>query len=238
MLGRHAVKTWSTTQAGVSLSSGEAEFYGVLKGSGVGLGFQSLLADLGVVLPLRVWTDSSAAIGICGRQGLGKLRHLETHLLWIQQAVRSRRIDLRKVAGDENPADLFTKHMITREKLSGLVHALGCRYRSGRAESAPQTRAATTGKVTISEAEVNSCAAVAGSEAAANELYALPHLCHSNEELNRLHPTMLAPEALYNDDNTDEWSSWDGITKRGDAIIQEIMSTMTAQGRRRHEDRG
>ncbi len=81
MLGRHAIKTWSSTQTGVSLSSGEAELNGVLKGSAMGLGFQSLLQDLGIDVPLRVWTDSSAAIGICNRQGLGKLRHLDTHLL-------------------------------------------------------------------------------------------------------------------------------------------------------------
>ncbi len=38
MLGRHAVKTWSSTQTGVSFSSGEAEFYGTIRGAGMGLG--------------------------------------------------------------------------------------------------------------------------------------------------------------------------------------------------------
>ncbi len=79
MLGGHAVKHWSSTQQSISLSSGEAEFAGVIRGAGQGLGYQALLRDLGVDLPLRVWTDSSAAIGICTRQGLGKLRHLDTH---------------------------------------------------------------------------------------------------------------------------------------------------------------
>ena len=65
MLGQHLVKSWSSTQAGVTLSSGEAEFHGVVKGAGVGLAFQSLLSDLGISMPVRVWTDSSAAIGIC-----------------------------------------------------------------------------------------------------------------------------------------------------------------------------
>ena len=86
------------------MSSGEAEFNGVVRGAGVGLGYQSLLRDLGIQVGLRVWTDSSAAIGICSRQGLGKLRHLDTHTLWVQQAVRSRRVDLRKIAGEVNPA--------------------------------------------------------------------------------------------------------------------------------------
>ena len=100
MLGGHAIKHWSSTQTSVALSSGEAEFAGVIRGAGQGLGYKALLRDLGVEARLRVWTDSSAAIGICNRQGLGKLRHLDTHTLWIQQAVRTGRIDQRKVLGE------------------------------------------------------------------------------------------------------------------------------------------
>ena len=57
MVGSHALKHWSTTQSSTALSSGEAEFAGVVRGSGQGLGFQALLSDLGVEAPLRVWTD-------------------------------------------------------------------------------------------------------------------------------------------------------------------------------------
>ena len=71
ILGTHAVKRWSSTQTSAALSSGKAEFNGVVRGAGVGLGYQGLLRDLGVNVGLRVWTDSSAAIGICTRQGLG-----------------------------------------------------------------------------------------------------------------------------------------------------------------------
>ena len=81
MLGRHLIKTWSSTQASVTLSSGEAEFNGVVRGAGIGMGYRSLMQDLGHELGIRVWTDSSAAIGICSRQGLGKPRHLDTHTL-------------------------------------------------------------------------------------------------------------------------------------------------------------
>ena len=109
MLGKRTMKHWSSTQTSTALSSGEAEFAGVIRGAGQGLGYQSLLHDLGIIAPLRVWTDSSAAIGICSRQGLGKMRHLDTHTLWIQQAVRSRRVDLRKAQGESNPEDLITK---------------------------------------------------------------------------------------------------------------------------------
>ena len=54
MLGAHAVKSWSSTQSSVELSSGEAEFNGVVRGAGIGLGYRSLLRDLGIQLPLRV----------------------------------------------------------------------------------------------------------------------------------------------------------------------------------------
>ena len=63
MMGGHLLKTWSSTQASVALTSGEAEFYGVVKAAGVGLGFQSMLRDIGMDIPLCVDTDSSAAEG-------------------------------------------------------------------------------------------------------------------------------------------------------------------------------
>ena len=37
VLGKHLIKCWSTTQGPISLSSGEAEFYGVVKASSVAL---------------------------------------------------------------------------------------------------------------------------------------------------------------------------------------------------------
>ena len=222
MMGRHAIKTWASTQATVSLSSGEAEFNGVLKGSGIGLGYQSLLADLGLTIPLRVWTDSSAAIGVCSRQGLGKLRHIDTHLLWIQQAVRSRRVDLRKIPGEVNPADMFTKHLPSRDRLSALMQLLGCQYRDGRASSAPMTRTAETGKVTISEANI------------VDDEPMMPHLAHSPEELDKKFPSMRAPDDI-GDDNPNDEDTWDTLHKRGLEIIETIRSRTAVHGRRRHE---
>ena len=104
-------------------------------------------------MPLRVWTDSSAALGICSRQGLGKLRHFDTHTLWVQQAVRSKRIDLKKVLGEENPADLFTKHSLSKERLDKLVALFDCQFREGRAKSAPAMRTGASGKQTIAGAD-------------------------------------------------------------------------------------
>ena len=95
MIGDHLIKAWSSTQPGIALSSGEAEVVGVTRAAAIALGFRSLLGDLGQkALNGRVWTDSSAAIGICKRQGLGKLRHLDTQMLWVQQRVRHNDLDL------------------------------------------------------------------------------------------------------------------------------------------------
>ena len=140
MLGRHLIKSWSSTQGLISLSSGEAEYYGVVKAAGIGLGYQALLNDIGVALPLRVWTDSTATMGICGRQGLGKLRHIDTQCLWIQQRVRDKTFELRKVKGTENPADLFTKHLTSSGLVENLLGLFGCVYRDGRAGNAPLLR--------------------------------------------------------------------------------------------------
>ena len=108
LLGNHVLKTWSATQASLALSSGEAKFYGVFIGVGIGLGQAALFNNIGIKLPLRVWTDSSAAVGLCGRQSLGKLRHVACQTLVVQQRVLRGDFELHKVKGEVIPADLFT----------------------------------------------------------------------------------------------------------------------------------
>ena len=135
MMGTHLIKSWSSTQTSVSLSSGESEFYGVVKAAGVGLGYVSLLGDVGIKLPLRVWTDSTATLGICGRQGLGKLRHMDTQCLWIQQRVRDGTFSLYKVRGEDNPADLFTKHLVGSDRIEKLESACSVGSLTYRASS-------------------------------------------------------------------------------------------------------
>ena len=84
MLGSHLIRSWSSTQSSISLSSGEAEHYSVVKAVAIGTGAQEYLKDLGIELPLRVHTDSSAAEGIARRVGLGTQRHIATNTLWVQ----------------------------------------------------------------------------------------------------------------------------------------------------------
>ena len=87
MVGDHMVKSWSITQAVIALSSGDAEYYGIVKGGSAGLGLRSVLRDLGVEFRLSISTASSAAKGISARRGLGKVRPIEVNQLWVQEKV-------------------------------------------------------------------------------------------------------------------------------------------------------
>ena len=203
MVGQHCIRTWSSTQPSVTLSSGEAEFYGLVKAAGAGLGHQSLMKDLGLDLPVTVWTDSSAAIGIATRSGLGKLRHLETHTLWVQEKVRVGAIKVKKVRGEVNPADLFTKHLPSREKVHQLMKLFGCEYRSGRAEAAPLLR--PHGDINHKDGHVDDVdplpTFVVDYEAEIHDESRLPHM-HSPEEIRKYFPTI---EAAAKPINVEDW---------------------------------
>ena len=107
--GMHLLKSWSTNQQIVALSSGEAELYASVKGAAQTLGMISMGVDFGEELTGTVYSDSSAALGILTRSGLGKVRHIRVQYLWLQEKVASNDLSVRKVAGETNPADLLTK---------------------------------------------------------------------------------------------------------------------------------
>ena len=72
---------------------------------------------------VHIGTDSSAAKSFVGRQGLGKMKHLEIRDLWLQQKIRDGRVEVSKILGTENPSDLGTKILNTgeiTERLAGM----------------------------------------------------------------------------------------------------------------------
>ena len=73
------------------------------------LGLKATLAEYNVAMSPWLYVDASAAIGVAQRSGLGKIRHLDTGTLWLQQAVKDKHIGICKVKGTEKPADLMTK---------------------------------------------------------------------------------------------------------------------------------
>ena len=105
------MKTWSKTQSLLALSSGESEFYAALKATAETLGVLPMVKDYGYRLQGEILGDASAALGIIHRKGLGRTRHIDTGLLWIQQTAAEKRLEYSKVLGNVNPADLVTKYL-------------------------------------------------------------------------------------------------------------------------------
>ena len=102
-----------------------------------GIGFQSIAKDFNIKLGLRIHNDATAAIGIARRRGLGKLRHLDVEDLWVQHKVRSKLVDLVKVEGTSNPANIFTKY-VEAPIWTKALKFMGLHSETGRAASAPQ----------------------------------------------------------------------------------------------------
>ena len=102
------------------------------------IGLKSMLRDFGVEAEAHLQVDASAAIGIAQRKGLGKVRHLDCQALWIQDAVRQKRIHLEKVLGTENPADLMTKNL-DQKSMDKMLEKMGISLPAGRSQIAPTT---------------------------------------------------------------------------------------------------
>ncbi len=231
MLGAHCLKHWASTQSSVTLSSGEAEFHGLVKGAAVALGQQALFADLGLKVGIRLWSGSSAALGICSRQGLGKLRHVDTKTLWLQQAVRVGRVEVRKVPGVSNPADLLTKHSLSKERILELMRLIGCSFRDGRPEAAPQLRQGQCKQQTMADAEADGLTDTIAEVELLMPM--VPHVAMTPAELDKHYPPLIAPSELDNPDLDDH--APDASFECGMKIAGEIEKDMVELGRTRKD---
>ena len=83
MWGPALLKAWSRTQTLIALSSSESDLASVTKAAAEALGIKSVLADFGVPVKVEIHSDATAAIGICKRQGFGRVRHLATADSWV-----------------------------------------------------------------------------------------------------------------------------------------------------------
>ena len=89
-----------------------------------------------------IMTDASAALGVIGRSGLGKLRHIDTSYLWLQQESIKKKLRMDKVKGTENPADMNTKGL-GGDEIAKYIKMLNMGYKEGRSELAPEVHAIT-----------------------------------------------------------------------------------------------
>ena len=119
MLGGSAVSTYCV----IALTSGEAEYYGLVSVTSQLLGLQSTLLDWRWKFNAHVWMDATAGIAIGSRRGLGRVKHIDTAFLWVQAMVTEGKISLGKKPTKEMLADFLTKHVdaATMRELHGWI---------------------------------------------------------------------------------------------------------------------
>jgi len=110
MLGSSLLKSWSSVQSTVAMSSGEADLYAMVNAASYVKYVMSIARDFGMNLNGLVRTDSTAALGMTQRSGLGgRTRHIQVQYLWLQESVCKKELGLSKVASEDNLADILTK---------------------------------------------------------------------------------------------------------------------------------
>ena len=55
---------------------------------------------------------------------MGKIRHMDVRYLWLQEVRKGGGIKIRKIKGEENPADIMTKPM-GAEEIARLTRHVG-----------------------------------------------------------------------------------------------------------------
>ena len=135
MVGKHTIKTTSNLQSTIALSSGESEFYALVKACAFGLSVQALYNDWGLTMDLVVASDSSAARGTASRRGLGKLRHVQTRYLWIQERVAKNELKIVAVGTKQNVSDLCTKP-VNKDTCEKHMKSLNQVFAKGKASGA------------------------------------------------------------------------------------------------------
>ena len=124
LLGSHCIKVWCASQQAFALSSAEAELYAMVEAVTRAKGLLTLAWELGfrgLSNAVHLGTDSSAAKSFVARRGLGKMRHLQIRDLWLQKEMRDGLLEVIKVKGTENGADLMTKVMSLNEVIARLA---------------------------------------------------------------------------------------------------------------------
>ena len=97
---------------------------------------QSLLKDFNIDVRIQIQSDATAAIGMARRLGLGRVRHLATADLWIQQRLREGAFSVSKLPGISNSADMMTK-VKGRADIMKLLAAMGFVSIEGRPAISP-----------------------------------------------------------------------------------------------------
>ena len=127
-IGLVALSHRSKSQVTVALSSGDAEFSGMI---------QCLVESVSIWNPMQeIWdmetkiiahTSALACRGMLLGSGVGLIKHLTTKQLWTQGAVATYGVVIEKIPRAVNSADAFT-HPLSGQALMDHLRRLGFRY--------------------------------------------------------------------------------------------------------------
>ena len=134
------------------LSSGEAGLYALTKVAAQILGLISMAADFGKATSAKVHTDSTAALGMVFRFGLGRTRHVRVQYFWTQQKVQDKEFVVEKVDTKENVADLMTKSL-SAEVATYFMEKLGLCRADGRSNLTLEIALLTSGEAILRTAQ-------------------------------------------------------------------------------------
>ena len=135
MAGCNLLKSVCRGQAVVALSSGEAEFYALVTSASEALCEQSIASEWDARLSINLIFDATAGAAMSSRRGLGRVKHVHTAFLWIQNYVTNGLIKLTKKHTSENLADILTKP-VTATLMVQMMDLMGFRYVAGRSKIA------------------------------------------------------------------------------------------------------
>ena len=101
--GRHLIKSWSRQQKMAALSSADAETYAMVCCSAGLLGIQACARDLGTGVQRSGVRTRVEGSGMIKRQDVGKVLHIRTQSLWLQEARAEKRLAFEKIAAAAIP---------------------------------------------------------------------------------------------------------------------------------------
>ena len=101
-----------------------AEYTALVSGANEGLLVKAVLRHLtGETVELKVYSDNTSCVAVAQKEGIGRIKHLDDRLLWLQQG-QGKDLELRRLDTLSNPADLRTKALPGR-RVRLLLNLLG-----------------------------------------------------------------------------------------------------------------
>ena len=121
------IHRYSKSQSILATSSGESELYAIDSATAEALHLRAFLLEAKIASRVKtvIYTGSSTAKSIASRHGgIKATRHIQLRYLFLQDPITYGIIQLNKISGAENPADILTKY-VKAETLLRLRHRAG-----------------------------------------------------------------------------------------------------------------